>query len=141
MYPVGFHFLVRFSISGDEVDLRFQSVSGLSVEYETESITEGGVNTYVHELPGRTKYSPLVLKRAYALDSKVADWFRAAMDERQFQPADLQISLLNEEHTPLKTWKVNWAVPKKWSISDFNAEENSLVIETMELNYRFFKTL
>jgi len=30
------------------------------------------------------------------------------------------------------------AIPKKWLISDLNANENSVVIETMELSYRYF---
>ena len=53
----------------------------------------------------------------------------------------VQISLLNGEHEPLKTWNVVQAWPKKWAVSDFNAEENSLVIETLDLSYRYFKLI
>lgn len=137
--PVGFHFLIRFGFSGNEDDSRFQSVSGLSVEYETESITEGGENRFVHELPVRTKYNTLVLKRGMLLGSEVIKWCRDAFEERQFAPADLQVLLLNENSEPLKTWKLSRAWPKKWTISDFNAEENGLVIETLELSYQYFK--
>lgn len=139
--PVGFHFSVRFGISLSDDDIRFQSVSGLSVEYETETLKEGGENRFVHELPVRTQYAPLVLKRGLLLDSEVLAWCLDAFENRTFTPTDLQVSLLNEQHEPLKTWNVVWAWPKKWSVSDFNAEENSIVIETMELSYRYFKLL
>ncbi len=137
--PVGFHFLVRFGFSGNQDDSRFQSVSGLSVEYETETVTEGGENRFVHELPVRTKYSTLVLKRGMLVGSDVVKWCLDAFEKRQFVPTDLQVLLLNENSEPLKVWKLARAWPKKWSVSDFNAEENALVIETLELSYHYFK--
>ncbi|RMF04201.1 MAG: phage tail protein [Bacteroidetes bacterium] len=137
--PVGFHFSVRFGFSGNDNDTRFQSVSGLSVEYETEQITEGGENRFIHELPLRTKYNTLVLKRGMLIDSEVQQWCLKAFENRQFEPTDLQVTLLNENSEPLRVWKVARAWPKKWTVSDFNAEENGLVIETLELSYRFFK--
>ncbi len=36
------------------------------------------------------------------------------------------------------TWNVRNAWPKKWTISDFNAEESEIVIETLELQYDEF---
>lgn len=136
---VGFHFIAHFSISSETIDSRFQSISGLSVEYDFESVVEGGENRFIHELPLRTKYTPLTMKRAFATSSKLIDWCRDAFENRIFQPANIDIILLNEAHEPLKTWSVDWAIPKKWSVSDFHAEENSLVIETLELHYRTFR--
>ena len=45
---------------------------------------------------------------------------------------------MNEKSEPLRTWKVAHAVPKKWTVSDLNANENSIVVETLELTYRYF---
>jgi phage tail-like protein len=139
--PVGFHFAVRFSISQTENDIRFQSVGGLSIEYETETIKEGGENRFEHTLPVRTKYSDISLKRGLLTDSDLLKWCLDAFENRVFVPADVQISLLNAQHEPLKTWSVVQAWPKKWAVSDFNAEENSLVIETLDLSYRYFKLI
>jgi len=36
-------------------------------------------------------------------------------------------------------WEVIDAWPKKWSVSDFNAQENSIVVETIDLSYKYFK--
>lgn len=138
--PVGFHFRVEFSdISKNDNDTRFQSVTGLSVEYDMETFKEGGENRFEHSLPVRTKYPDLVLKRGYLVSgSDIFKWCKKAFQQREFQPANLIISLLNENHEPLKTWNVVGAWPKKWSVSDFNAESSAIVIETLELRYQFF---
>lgn len=136
--PVGFHFKVEFQGIGNDNDVRFQSVGGLNVEYDTESIKEGGENRHEHKLPTRTKFSDLSLKRGMLTDSAVITWVKKALFDREFQPAQIIITLLNPEHEPLKTWKVNKAWPRKWSVSDLNANENSIVVETLELSYSFF---
>jgi len=137
--PVGFHFKVEFVGIGNDNDIRFQSVSGLSVEYDTESFKEGGENRFEHKLPVRTKYPDLSLKRGMLKDSKVIEWCTKAFVNREFQLAQVNVILLNESHDPLKRWEFVDAWPKKWSVSDFNAQENSIVIETLDLCYKYFK--
>ncbi|MBN1929443.1 MAG: phage tail protein [Chlorobiaceae bacterium] len=136
--PWGFYFRVVFDISKDKNDARFQSVSGLTVEYDFETFKEGGENRFEHKLPVRTKYADLVLKRGLLTDSSVIDWALKAFRDRTFSPANLTVNLLNEKGEPLQTWNVVHAIPKKWLVSDFNANENGVVIETMELSYRYF---
>jgi phage tail-like protein len=138
--PVGFHFRVEFLNIGNDNDVRFQSVSGLSVEYDAEAFKEGGENRFEHKLPVRTKYPDLSLKRGMLTDSKVISWCVDALQNRVFQPAQVNVTLLNENHEPLKTWKVFNAWPRKWQVSDLNAQENSVVIETLELSYSYFTT-
>ena len=139
--PVGFHFLVKFQGMELDNDTRFQSVSGLSVEVETESFKEGGENRFEWRLPVRTKYTDLSLKRGLLVNSQVIGWFLAAFEQKVFQPIDILISLLNEKHEPVKSWLVFGAWPKKWTVSDFNAQENTIVVETLDLCYTHFKTL
>ena len=136
--PWGFYYKVEFSISHDTNDARFQTVSGLAVEYDYESFKEGGENRFEHKLPVRTKYADMVLKRGMLTDSSVIKWFLAAFRDREFKPADISVILMNEKGEPLRTWKVAHAIPKKWLVSDLNANESSVVIETMELTYRYF---
>ncbi|MCI5148578.1 MAG: phage tail protein [Candidatus Electrothrix sp. MAN1_4] len=140
--PWGFYYKVVFDIGKEEV--RFQNVSGLSVEYDMEKYKEGGENRFVHKLPVRTKYADLVLKRGMLTDSQVIRWFLNAFRDREFKPTNISVMLLNEQANkqekpePLRTWNVVNAVPKKWLVSDFNATENSVVIETLELTYNYF---
>jgi len=136
--PWGFYFKVVFNISSDKNDVRFQSVSGLSVEYDYESYKEGGENRFEHKLPVRTKYADLVLKRGMLVDSSVIKWFLDAFNNRIFKPATITVNLMNEKSEPLRSWNVVDAIPKKWLVSDLNATENGIVVETMELAYRYF---
>jgi phage tail-like protein len=136
--PWGFYYKVEFSTSKNKNDVRFQSVSGLSVEYDMEEYKEGGENRFTIRLPVRTKYADLVLKRGMLTDSDVIKWCLAAFRDRDFKTADLAIILMNEKGEPLRTWNVVKAIPKKWIVSDLNANENSVVIETLELSYRYF---
>ena len=138
--PAGFHFKVVFSGIGDnDIDSRFQSVSGLGVELQTESVTEGGENRYEHVLPVRTQSSTLVLKRGLVKDSKLlTQWCNEAFQSLNIQPVDMTISLLNENHEPLMTWNIKHAWPRKWSHSDLDAEQSALAIETFELQYHYF---
>ncbi|QJB32066.1 phage tail protein [Chitinophaga oryzae] len=138
--PVGFHFKVEFTGLGkSDNDTRFQAVTGLTVEYETETVKEGGENRFEHTLPVRTKYPDLTLKRGMLLtDSKIFEWCMKAFQDREFTPSDIVITLLNNEHEPIRTWNISQAWPKKWSITELNAETSSIVVESLDLRYRFF---
>lgn len=136
--PWGFYFKVEFGVSQKTNDARFQSVSGLSVEYEYEMFREGGENRFEHKLPVRTRYADIMLKRGMLTDSSVTDWLLKAFRDREFEPSDLSIILMNEKGEPLRTWKVAHAIPKSWAVSDLNANDNAIMIETLELTYRYF---
>jgi phage tail-like protein len=136
--PWGFYYKVEFEGSREPDEARFQSASGLSVEYDIEEYKEGGENRFTHKLPVRTKYADLVLKRGMLTGSEVIGWFLDAFRERAFRARSIVVILMNEASEPLRTWNVVHAVPKKWVVSDLNANESSVVIETLELSYRYF---
>ena len=46
---------------------------------------------------------------------------------------DITISLLNEEHDPVVTWKVKNAWPTKIQSTDLKADGNEVAIESMEI--------
>jgi phage tail-like protein len=82
----------------------------------------------------------MVLKRGMLTDSAVIDWFLRAFRDREFQPAGVTVILMNEKSAPLRSWKIAHAIPRKWALSDLNASENAIVVETLELSYRYFTT-
>lgn len=140
MYPpVGFHFRVDFvGLASGTVDSRFQEVSGLAAELTVEELAEGGENRFAHRLPGRAKYGNLVLRRGMLTDSALRGWCEDAILHFQFQPVTVNVTLLNEEHEPLAAWRFERAWPVKWALSDFKAQENAIVVETLELAYSYF---
>jgi phage tail-like protein len=137
---VGFHFLVLFEIFPQfPNDVRFQEVSGLSVDIEMETRVEGGEHRFVHQLPVRAKFGDVTLKRGKFLGSGVLHWCRQAIDEFQFKPSNVMISLLNADHVPLYNWYLINAIPKRLEVSGFNAQNSEIVVETLVLSYQYFK--
>lgn len=138
--PVGFHFRVEFGLIGaKENDTRFQEVAGLSAELGVEEVIEGGENRFSHRLPARAKYANLVLKRGLLTDSQLIDWCRSSIEYFSFEPATVNVTLLNEKHEPLSdTFSFIRAWPVKWTVSDFKAQDNSIVVETLELAYNYY---
>lgn len=137
--PVSFHFKVEFNgISSQDKDVQFQSVSGLSVDIETEEFAEGGENRFKHKFPVRSKFPNLVLKRGMVSDSQLIKWCRNAIESFEFEPVDLTVKLLNENHEPLVTWNVVHAYPIKWEVAELDAEQSKVTIETIELAYNYF---
>ena len=138
--PVGFHFRVEFELPGtDPKDTCFQEVSGLNVEKETMAVRSGG-DWYTYKLPTITTYSNLVLKRGMMIDSSLIKWCKENIESLdEIEPISVFVTLLNEQHEPIQTFHVVHAWPLKWSVSNFNAQENSIVIESLELTYKYFK--
>jgi phage tail-like protein len=136
--PVGFHFLVKFESFSDEADTRFQEVTGLGVTVNTEEVSEGGENRFTHKLPKRTSYDTLVLKRGIIKNSKITEWCKEAIENLNFEPQNILVSLLNEQHTELCSWNIVHAYPVKWSFTGLNAQNNDLLIESIELNYQYY---
>lgn len=154
--PVGFHFDVRVMDAyeaagaiagalgvGANVDGSFQEVSGISVEIPTEDFNEGGENRYTYKLPKPIKYSPLVLKRGLVPStSALGEWVKETFELGLDQPImtkNLMVSLLSEDKMPLISWGFIGAFPIKWNVSNFNAQNNEIVVESLEFAYRRFE--
>ena len=146
--PLGFYFKVSFLGN----DFSFQSVSGLNWEVVTESYKEGGQNEYEYELPVKKQYPNLVLKRGLWIpppsdQNKEKDpvyWTENQMQDLQVRPVGtiyIHLKKPSEKEKNWRTWQVFNAMLKKWSLSDFNAEQNEVVIETMEFSYSKFLTI
>lgn len=147
--PLSFHFSVS-GIGSQDMDSRFQSIGGLSVELETESRKEGGENRFEYALPVRSKYPTLTLKRGLVVSSDLLQWCNDTFsalnrnvdasnkDKQLIEPKDLLVSLLNEKHESLMSWNIIQAYPRKWSMSDLNAEQTAIAIESIELQYQYF---
>lgn len=137
--PVSFHFKVEvLDLPPNSHDVRFSEVSGLAREMGTEEVPEGGENRFIQKYPTCVKYPELVLKRGLLLNSEIVEWIRQCIEEYRIQPKNIDIKLLNEEHQPLVTWHLVNAYPTKWSVSDLNASNNALTIETLQLFYQYF---
>ena len=136
--PVGYHFRVDFLKMPSLVDIRFQEVGGISTTLTGNEIKEG---THTVQLAKGIEHQNLILKRGMVANSMVSASFNVAMTTLKFTPQTVMVTLLNKNDLPTACWWFLDACPKKWSISDFNADANNLVIETLEFTYKNLKTV
>jgi phage tail-like protein len=69
----------------------FTECSGLTVSREVEDYAEGGINNYVHKLPGRVSYDNIVLKRGLSLSRALWDWFQVGLYDMNVQRINFSI--------------------------------------------------
>ena len=138
--PVGFHFKVEILGLDRAVDddVRFSEVGGLGFEVATEEVPEGGENRSIQRYPLRAKYPDLVLKRGLLKSSAIWDWTRDCIENLDIKPKNVDVKLLNENHEPLITWHLVGAYPVKWAVTDLNATNNAIVVESLQLAYQYF---
>lgn len=127
-----FPFTVSLKIGGKEVG-SFTECSGLTMERETEQYSEGGTNNFVHVLPGRTKYTNIVLKRGIVEGNELWDWYQKGIFSGQIEPQSLSIILYSRKKVVLRTWNVEKAYPVKWTGPTMNTSSTDYAVETLEL--------
>lgn len=130
-YPlVKFHFQVEWG--GTKIG--FTEVSGLDVETEVVEYREGSSKEYSKlKMPGMQKYSNITLKRGtFKSDNEYFAWWNT-VKLNTIERRDITISLLNEEHEPVVTWKIKNAWPTKIQSTDLKADGNEVAIESMEI--------
>jgi phage tail-like protein len=136
--PLGFRFSVVFFVLGvlpNPLDIRFQRVRGLSAQVDTTSLHEGGQNLYTQKLPTGISYGNLTLERGIVLGSPLALEINVALSLFRFRPSNVLVTLLDGTGIPLSAWFFYKAYPVRWSTADLDANDKSVLIETIELAY------
>jgi phage tail-like protein len=130
-YPLPkFHFLVQWG--GTRVG--FTEVTGLDMQAEAIEYREGSSPEFSKiKMPGMRKFSNITLKRGTAKkDLDFYNWI-GTISMNTVERRDVTISLLDEAHNPVMTWKAKQAFPVKLQASDLKADGNEVAIETLEL--------
>ena len=130
-YPVTvFHFQVEWGGSR----IGFTEVSGLTVELQNIDYHEGISPEYqVIKMPGIPQYSNITLKRGMVKsDNEFFQWLNT-VKLNSIERRDITITLLNEEHEPVVSWKVKNAYPCKVEGPSLNSTGNEVTIESIEL--------
>lgn len=150
-------YLFFVELSGVFVGL-FTECSGLEVKRAQETVVEGGVNNYVHTLPGRVSFSNIKLKRGLSLSRGLWDWMMQGRYRFRVRRINLSIvqgapghnlataiaipagvathtnvAVAGQGFGKVKHWDVVDAFPVKWEMSALKTSENKPVIETLEI--------
>lgn len=131
LYPLPvFHFTVQWG--GTRIG--FSEVTGLTQENQAIEYRDGSFLEYsTIKQPGLRKFNNITLKRGVvAGDNEFFAWL-STIKLNVVERRDLTISLLNEEHNPVMTWKVLRAFPVKIEGPQLKASGNEVAIESIEL--------
>lgn len=130
-YPLPvFHFQVDWR----GTRLAFSEVSGLTYENQMIEYRDGLSPEYVTvKMPGMPKTANVTLKRGIIpADNEFFEWVQS-IKLNKVERRDITISLLNEEHDPVVTWKIVNAFPVKVEGPGLKATGNEVAIESIEL--------
>jgi phage tail-like protein len=130
-YPLPkFHFQVQWG--GERIG--FTEVTGLDKQIEPIEYRDGASFEFSKiKMPGMQKFSNITLKRgSIAGDNAFFDWVNT-INLTVVERRDIIISLLNEAHRPVMTWKAKNAFPVKVQASDLKSDGNEVAIETIEI--------
>jgi phage tail-like protein len=83
-------------------------------------------------LPGRVEYGPVVLRRGFAGDDALFEWFRDVA-RGTLARRNVSIVLLDEQRQEVARWNLSRAWPAKYVAPDLRGLGNEVAIETLEL--------
>ncbi|MBI4520316.1 MAG: phage tail protein [Gemmatimonadetes bacterium] len=131
---LAFRFQVR--MDGDALG-GFSEVTGLSAEVEVQEVPEGGVNTFVHKLPGRARFGNLTLRRGLA-STAMWEWF-AQIVSGDIVRKTVVVELLSPDGgaTPVR-WVFDSAFPSRWTGPELKAEQSNVAVEAIEICHHGF---
>jgi phage tail-like protein len=100
---------------------------------EVVAYREGSDKTSAARLfPGRVEYGPLVLRRGFAGDAQLFQWWQS-LAQGTVDRRNVSVVLLDEQRQEVARWNLRRAWPSKYKPSALNALGNEVVIETLEL--------
>ncbi len=129
---------VYFEVHVDGFDLgAFTGCDGLGVEVVMEQREEGGMNGFVHQLPGRIKYTNVKLTRPVNADTaKIAAWFTSM--NHIVRRTMAQIVAKNHDANPVFVWNLSGVIPVRWTGPSLSVESPKVATETLELAHHGF---
>lgn len=130
-YPLpSFHFSV--DLGGTIINC--SEVSGLDIELDVIEYRDGNSQTFsTQKMSGLQKSSDVTIKKGIFVDDKqYYEWLDATKMNTP-ERKDVTISLLDEEHSPVMTWKLLNAWPKKIGSPDMKSDSSEVAVETLEI--------
>ncbi len=134
---IGFHFTVE--IAGVQ-QAKFTDCSGLEAKVDVFEYQEGGVNDFVHKLPGRRSFSNVTLKRGVTSSTHLWEWLHrlATKAAKSSEKKNISIVLYDKKGTEVFRWNLINAYPVKWTGPTMQTEQSAVLIESLELAFQEF---
>lgn len=119
----------------------FAECTGLEATMEPKTIREGGANYGVHQRAGHVTFATVVLRRGMTLNRDLWSWFQAATLQGGYtRRLDVEIVHLDlDGRTPVRTWRLDRALPVKFKSADLSARSGEVAIEELHLVHEGFQ--
>ena len=126
-----FHFSVEISDVGT---ISCKEVSGLDIEFDVIEYHSGDMKGFTKiKMPGLHKSGDVTLKKAiFKDDKKLMNWLNT-VKMNTIKRANATVALLDESGSPVQSWKLTNAWPKKYTVEGFKADGNVVSMETIIL--------
>jgi phage tail-like protein len=125
---LGSHYMLEID---DTVVAFFNTCSGLQAEYETYQYSEGGLNTFVHQLKGPMRYGNLTLTRGITKNNELLKWFNSPKERSQ--RGSITIKMLDNTLAVVKTWAFAAAWAVKYTGPSLDVAMQGMAIESIEI--------
>ena len=119
----------------------FQSATGLGASLDLTPYSEGGRNDYVHQLPLRHSWDRITLSRGIAYDATLFAWYEAGLTGSLGARRDGVIAMQTAAGQVAMLWSFTGGIAVGWKGPSFNAEENRLAIESLEIAHHGLSAL
>ena len=124
----------HFTVEWGSNHFGFYEVTGLCIENEVIEYREGSNPEHsTTKMPGKRKYSNLVLKRGVIKNNFEFYHWMKTINGNMVEKRDVVIKLLNEAHEPVMAWRARNAWPCKLLAPELKASSNEVAVETIEL--------
>ncbi len=110
----------------------FKECSGLDSTTDAVDFREGGQNSVVRKLPGKTTHSDISLKWGMTDSDELYKWRKTVVDGKT-ERKNGSIVLLDAQGNEKLRWNFVNAWPSKWEGPSFDATGNDVALETLTL--------
>ena len=150
----GYKFSVSMGTSGVLERTAFQKVTGLKSSVEVIEYREGNMPDRMEKFAGMMTYDSVTLERGISNDDDFNTWMKLVCDINSTASGngvpsggapdfgsvlsyrkDITISLHNKQGTVVKEYVLLKAFPSEYTIGDFDATSNDIVISSLVLQH------
>jgi phage tail-like protein len=125
-----FNFLVEMD---NVTQASFIECTGLEDTTEVIETRQGGDNTTVYKLPGKTSYGDITLKWGTTSSAELMAWRQGVIDGDVVRRNGSVVLYDLANQTEVARWNFFSAWPTKWDGPALNAKGNDISIETLVL--------
>ena len=102
-----------------------------TAQIETEQVKEGGLNTFVHQLPGTFKPATITVKNGIGYLDNLNQW-AVEMMKGTISRKKITVNMFNDEKKPYMVVTMKDAFPTKWTGPQLKSDSNLVAIHSIE---------